>query len=207
MFVHESFKQLNSAYPKGGGFMETREHTHANLQLLREQLDSGRMRSARLMIHSLHPSEVARLLESMPLRERAILWEMVEPDDEGDVLVEVADEVRDGLIKGMQTEELIAATEGMELDDLADLLTDLPETVTLQVLQSLDQQDRVYGADIGNNSIQVFDKTGTFISMWGRGGSGPGEFGNLHGLIVDAQGNVYIGDTANHRVQKFRPVE
>jgi magnesium transporter len=121
--------------------METREHTQANLQLLREQLNSGGMRSARLMIHSLHPAEVARLLESMPLRERAMLWEMVSSDDEGDVLVEVADEVRDGLIKGMQTEDLIAATEGMELDDLADLLVDLPETLTREVLQSLDHQD------------------------------------------------------------------
>lgn len=121
--------------------MEAREHTQANLKLLREQLDSGSLRPARLMIHSLHPAEIARLLESVPLRERALLWEMVDPDDEGDVLVEVADEVRDGLIKGMQTEQLIAATEGMELDDLADLLTDLPETVTLQVLQSLDHQD------------------------------------------------------------------
>ncbi|NIA26732.1 MAG: magnesium transporter [Desulfobulbaceae bacterium] len=122
--------------------METREHTQANLQLLREQLNSGGMRSARLMIHSLHPAEVARLLESMPLRERAVLWEMVSSDDEGDVLVEVADEVRDGLIKGMQTEDLIAATEGMELDDLADLLIDLPKTLTREVLQSLDHQDR-----------------------------------------------------------------
>ena len=121
--------------------MESREHTQANLQLLREQLNSGGMRSARLMIHSLHPAEVARLLESMPLRERAVLWEMVSSDDEGDVLVEVADEVRDGLIKGMQTEDLIAATEGMELDDLADLLVDLPETLTREVLQSLDHQD------------------------------------------------------------------
>ncbi|MDH3373874.1 MAG: magnesium transporter, partial [Gammaproteobacteria bacterium] len=121
--------------------MEAREHTQANLQLLREQLDSGGMRSARLMIHSLHPAEIARLLESLPLRERTVLWEMVSSDDEGDVLVEVADEVRDGLIKGMKTEQLIAATEGMQLDDLADLLIDLPETVTQKVLQSLDDQD------------------------------------------------------------------
>ena len=100
------------------------------------------MRPARLMIHSLHPAEIARLLESLPLRERSVIWEIVDPDDEGDVLVEVAEEVRDGLIKGMQTDELIAATEGMELDDLADLLADLPEAVTRQVLQSLDKQDR-----------------------------------------------------------------
>jgi magnesium transporter len=121
--------------------MEAREHTQTSLRLLREKLDSGGMRAARLMVHSLHPSEVAHLLESMPLRERAVLWEMVDSDDEGDVLVEVSDEVRDGLIKGMKTEQLVAAMEGMELDDLADLLIDLPETVTQQVLQSLDDQD------------------------------------------------------------------
>ena len=121
--------------------MEAREYTQANLQLLRERLEGGRMRSARLMMHGLHPAEVARLLESVPLRERTLLWDMVDPEDEGDVLVEVAEEVRDGLIKGMQTDQLIAATAGMELDDLADLLADLPETVTRQVLQSLDDQD------------------------------------------------------------------
>ena len=122
--------------------MEARKHTQASLQLLREQLDSGGLRSARQMIQGLHPAEVAHLLESVPLRERTILWEMVDPDDEGDVLVEVVDEVRDGLIKGMPTEELIAATDGMELDDLADLLVDLPEAVTQKVLQSLDGQDQ-----------------------------------------------------------------
>ena len=80
--------------------MESREQKQSSLQLLREQLDSGGMRSARLMVHSLHPAEVGRLLESLPPRERAVLWEMVDPPDQGDVLVEVSDEVRDGLIEG-----------------------------------------------------------------------------------------------------------
>lgn len=122
--------------------MDVREHTKANLDLLREQLDSGRMRSARLLVNSLHPSELARLLESLPLKKRAVLWEIVDPEIEGDVLVEVAEEVRDGLIAGMPTEELIAAAEGMEVDDLADLLVDLPETLTQEVLQSLNKQDQ-----------------------------------------------------------------
>jgi magnesium transporter len=121
--------------------MASSEHKQSSLKLLREQLDSGAMRSARVMVHSLHPAEIAHLLESMPPQERAILWEMVDPDDEGDVLVEVTDEVRDGLIEGMQADELLAALDGMQLDDLADLLIDLPETVTQQVLQSLDDQD------------------------------------------------------------------
>ena len=122
--------------------MDPREHTKADLELLREKLDSGRMRSAGIMINSLHPSEVARLLESLPLKDRSVLWELVDSDIEGDVLVELAEEVRDGLLEGMGTAQLIAATEGMEVDDLADLLADLPEAVTKEVLQSLDKQDQ-----------------------------------------------------------------
>ena len=42
----------------------------------------------------------------------------------------------------MDAEELIAATEGMEVDDLADLIGDLPETLNQRVLRSMDAQDR-----------------------------------------------------------------
>lgn len=122
--------------------MEPREHTQNTLELLRERLGGGRMRSATRLIHSLTPSELARLLESLPPPERALIWQMVDPEQEGDVLVELAEEVRDGLISGMATERLVAATEGMELDDLADLLADLPEALTQQVLRSMDAQDR-----------------------------------------------------------------
>ena len=121
--------------------MDSIDRTKADLALLREKLDSGRMRSARIMVNSLHPSEVARLLESLPLKDRAVLWELVDSAIEGDVLVELAEEVRDGLIEGMGAEQLVAALEGMEVDDLADLIADLPETLTAEVLQSLDKQD------------------------------------------------------------------
>jgi magnesium transporter len=122
--------------------METREHTQAKLSLLRERLDSGRLRAAKMLVGSLHPSEVARLLESLPRTERTVIWEMVDPENEGDVLVDLADEVRDGLIESMQADEIVAALEGMELDDLADLVADLPEALTQEVLRSLDHQDR-----------------------------------------------------------------
>ena len=110
--------------------------------MLREKLGTGRIRDANRLIASLTSSELARLLESLPPPERALIWQMVDADQEGDVLVELAEEVRDGLISGMATERLIAATEGMELDDLADLLADLPDAVTQQVLHSMDVQDR-----------------------------------------------------------------
>jgi magnesium transporter len=67
---------------------------------------------------------------------------MVDPELEGDVLLELSEGVRQELIEEMETEELVAAAEGMELDDLADLVRELPETVTMQVLRSMDQRDR-----------------------------------------------------------------
>ena len=122
--------------------MEAREHTQANLSLLRERLGGGRVRSAQMLIGSLHPSEIARLLESLPQTERSLIWEMVDPDIGGEVLVELVDEVRDGLIEGMQADEIVAALDGMEVDDLADVVADLPEALTREVLRSLDQQER-----------------------------------------------------------------
>jgi len=122
--------------------METRSDNQAVTQQLREHLENDDLQAARQMVRTLHASEVAHLLESMPLAERAVLWDMVDINDEGDVLVEVVDEVRDGLLKDMPTDELIAAIDGMQMDDLADLLIDLPERVTQEVLRSLDEQDR-----------------------------------------------------------------
>jgi len=112
------------------------------LRALRTALEQGTLRSAHRMVNALHPAEIALLLESLPPAQRELVWEFVDQELEGEVLVELNDTVRSGLIEGMDAEELVAAAEGMELDDLADLVADLPEAVTLQVLKSLDQQDR-----------------------------------------------------------------
>ncbi|MCB1844575.1 MAG: magnesium transporter [Halioglobus sp.] len=121
--------------------MDSSNTKQSSLSILRERLGAGRMRAAQRLVGNLHPAELARLLESLPLHERGIIWEMIDPDLEGEVLVELADEVRNGLIEGMATDELIAAVEGMEIDDLADLLADLPDALTREVLKSLDHQD------------------------------------------------------------------
>ncbi len=114
----------------------------SRLAALRVALEQGAMRHAQRMVNSLHPAEIASLLESLPPARREIVWEFTDPELEGDVLVELNEEVRSELIGGMDAEELIAATEGMELDDLADLIGDLPETVNQRVLHSMDAQDR-----------------------------------------------------------------
>jgi len=47
---------------------------------------------------------------------------------------------------------------------------------------------------------------GTFITKWGANGSGNGRFSYLEGITVNSSGNVYVADTSNYRIQKFKPV-
>ena len=118
------------------------KRTSAQLAHLREALDSGRMLPVKRSLHALHPAEIARLLESLPLREREIVWGVVDAEDQGEVLLHVADEVRESLIQDMAVEDIVAAAEELEIDDLADFVEDLPETVTQQILRSMDDRDR-----------------------------------------------------------------
>jgi magnesium transporter len=118
------------------------QRADSNLEALSDALQFGALKQARGIVAALHPAEIAHLLESLPPSQRRIVWEMVEPDDRGEVLLHVGDEVRAGLIEAMDHEALLSATEGLDVDDLADLLRDLPDAVTRQALAGMDQQYR-----------------------------------------------------------------
>lgn len=118
------------------------DSTASRLELLTRALDSGAAGQIRHLLTSLHPAEIADLLESFPHGPREILWELVDPDDHGEVLTQVNDEVRAGLIDEMETHDLVAATEGLDTDDLADIITDFPAMVSREVLRAMDKQDR-----------------------------------------------------------------
>lgn len=112
------------------------------IKIITEALQTGTMQRARRILSALHPSEIANLLEALPHSQRGIVWNMLDHDDDGEILLYVGDEVRKGLIKLMDSDALVSATEGLEVDDLADLLADLPRTVTQQALDAMDYQDR-----------------------------------------------------------------
>jgi magnesium transporter len=116
--------------------------TARHLESLSEALDSGVKSKVRKLINSLSSAEIGDLLESLPLAKRQAVWELVDPALEGEVLVEVNDEVRVGLIRGSIPAELVAAVGDLDLDDLADILNDLPDAVISEVLQSMDRQNR-----------------------------------------------------------------
>ncbi|HEY5558573.1 MAG TPA: magnesium transporter [Steroidobacteraceae bacterium] len=114
----------------------------SRLAAIQAALAAGRLRGADRMVDAMHPAETALLLESLPPAQRALVWELVGREVQGDVLVELSEEVRSELLADMPPHELVAAAEGLAVDDLADLLAELPEAVTRQVLRTMDQQDR-----------------------------------------------------------------
>ena len=69
---------------------------------------------------------------------------------------------------------------------------------------AIDRSGNVFVADEGNNRIQKFTNTGTFIRTWGTGGSGNGQFKQPLGIGLDPSGNVFVTDTSNNRIQELQ---
>ncbi len=101
-----------------------------NLAALQKKLDE------------LHPADVAYILEALPLEQRLIVWDLVKAERDGEILIEVSDAVRESLIAHMDSDELLAAAETLDTDEIADLAPDLPKDVIEELLQSLDAQNR-----------------------------------------------------------------
>ena len=146
---------------------ESRQRVHENLQRVtellhkhelveslvhrqqgpRQQLVEGLVHKLHLvelqkLLDALHPADVANLLESLPVVQRLIVWDLVKAEREGEILLEVSDAVRQTLIADMDAQELVAATEQLDTDEIADLAPDLPREVFQGVIRSLSPEER-----------------------------------------------------------------
>jgi len=115
------------------------EKRHELVALLTHKQHEAEMRS---VVEQLHPADVAYLLEALPLEDRLTVWDLVKADRDGDILVEVSDAVRETLIASMDREELVAAAEQLDADELADIAADLPQEVIEEVKEGLSLEER-----------------------------------------------------------------
>ena len=122
--------------------VQIRANSQQKLDELSLALDSGTFVDVRRMLNGLAPADVAHLLESSPPKFRRILWQLVEVEQEGEVLGELSDELQSMFLSDMDAAEVVQITEGLEDDDIADILQQLPDRVTREVLHSMDHQDR-----------------------------------------------------------------
>lgn len=107
-----------------------------------QPLSDASLQALREVLEPLHPADIAWLLEALPLQERLTVWEQVRSDNDGDILVEVNEGVRQTLIDAMDRDELVDAVETLDTDEIADLVDDLPPDVMAQVQEGLSHEER-----------------------------------------------------------------
>ena len=112
---------------------------HALVESLVHKQNGAELRAK---LDHMHPADVAYILESLPLDERILVWDLVKAERDGEILLEVSDAVRESLIRSMDSEELVAATEQLEADEIADLAPDLPDDVMADVYKALPVEER-----------------------------------------------------------------
>ncbi|MEG0008678.1 MAG: magnesium transporter [Aeromonas sp.] len=115
--------------PQGGQDAELRDQT----------------RELTRLVNSLPAADIADALESLPPDERHALWQQVDPERHGQILVEASETVWDSLISDMSDKELLHALRSLDIDDQIYLGQYLPRNLMGRLLTSMapEQRDRV----------------------------------------------------------------
>lgn len=113
-----------------------------SLSTLSPATEFGSIEETRILLSSLRPAEVSNLLASKTPKVRQILWELLDEDTRNQTLQHLSEEIRAEFLIDMDTAQLVAVADELDTDDFADILQQLPQTITDQVLASLDAIDR-----------------------------------------------------------------
>ncbi len=119
------------------------EDGHTRWEMTLEQaLANEHLALLKTRLDEYHPADLAYVLESLPLNERLLVYELVDAERDGDILIETSESVRESLLRSMDRAELVAAAQTLDTDDLAELAPDLPSDVVEQVRRTLTPEER-----------------------------------------------------------------
>lgn len=105
-------------------------------------IDSATLNQVRHILNNLAPPDIAHQIETAPPKFRHILWELVDPEISGEVIQELSDEMQMEFLNEMDGAEVASLTEGLDVDDIVDILQQLPDRVIPEVLKAMSVQDR-----------------------------------------------------------------
>ena len=112
------------------------------LHRLTISLEASLYEEAESQLSGLHPGEIARLLEAIPPKFRTKLWFKIDPNIQGEILKDLNEDVQSQLLYEMDVDSIVKATEGLDMDDLADIVPELPESALHNLLLTLDHRHR-----------------------------------------------------------------
>jgi magnesium transporter len=177
------------------------DQNHQRLQQVNKALGSGMFVHVRKLLQNMPAYDIALILESSHPKSRAVLWQLIDADNHGEVLEELNEEVRKGILKNIRPEKLAEVAEGMDVDDLAEVLRTLPDSVYQEVLSAMDTQDRgrveaalsfeedTAGGIMNTDTITIRpDVTVDVVLRYLR----------LRGELPEATDSFYVVDRKNH---------
>ena len=121
--------------------MESMEQEN-NLNQLLESSSELSNDEIRNLLKKLSSSEIAHALESSPPKQRKLFFSLLETDEEGDVLVDLGEEIQQELVSNISNEELAEAVKELEPDETVDILQNLPEDRMNTILSKMSYRDR-----------------------------------------------------------------
>ena len=122
--------------------MTTAIKSQKQLARLDQALSTGTLADVTGIVSDLSPGDVAHLISSSPPRYRHVLWRLLEPEQEAAVLNELPEDLRTAFLADMGPKALADIVGQLDDDDVADILQELPEHITDQVLSIMNVQDR-----------------------------------------------------------------
>ncbi|MES2661900.1 MAG: magnesium transporter [Pseudomonadota bacterium] len=109
---------------------------------LTEALDLGSFHALQTLLHDMPAADISHFIESSPPRYRALLWRLIDPKQESEVLSHLNEEIRAEYLKDLDAATIAQLMTTLEADDLVDVLQELPAAITEQILASFDEQRR-----------------------------------------------------------------
>ena len=113
-----------------------------NLNQLLESSSELSHYEIRSLLKKLSSSEIAHALESSPPKQRKLFFSLLETNEEGDVLVDLGEEIQQELVSNISNEELAEAVKELEPDETVDILQNLPEDRMNTILSKMSYRDR-----------------------------------------------------------------
>jgi magnesium transporter len=121
----------------------TEESVHSKFHRFHELVEDRTYDQIENLIRILKPVDIAHLLASSPSTQRSIIWNFFNEDLQSEVIPFVDEEIISDLLGDKSAEEIIQVLENVPADDdLTDILQQLPDALTHQILQSMDATDR-----------------------------------------------------------------
>lgn len=111
-------------------------------EIVRDSFDENEAEQLSDKLSQLEPEEIAIALEAMPVEQRVSTWLGLHPQDQVAALTYMRSDARENIFKQLDEQQLRSLVEGMEVDDLIELLDELPQRIYDYACSRLDASQR-----------------------------------------------------------------